>query len=76
MSNQEVYDNLLSIVGNEGASPKGITKTQLARIYGLRHKTSHTTIWDHIEDLIENGSLELRKTGKQQHRLFLSKTNF
>jgi len=75
MSDQEIYDNLLSIVGEESSNPKGITKTQLARIYGERFGTSHTTIWEHIQHLIEIGKLELRKTSKQQHTLFLPKIN-
>jgi len=73
MSDQEIYDNLLLIVDEEGSNPKGITKTQLARIYGERYGTSHTTVWDYMQDLIENGKLELRKTNKQQRTLFLSK---
>jgi len=75
MSDQEIYDNLLSRVREEDSNPKGITKTQLARIYGERFGTSHTTIWEYIQDLIEIGRLELKKTNKQQHTLFLTKIN-
>ena len=72
MSEQEIYENLLSIVNEESSNPKGITKTQLARIYGERFGTSHTTVWDYMQDLIDNGKLELRKTNKQQRTLFLT----
>ena len=72
MSEQEIYENLLSIVNEESSNQKGITKTQLARIYGERFGTSHTTVWDYMQDLIDNGKLELRKTNKQQRTLFLT----
>ena len=72
MSEQEIYENLISIVSEESSNPKGITKTQLARIYGERFGTSHTTVGDYMQDLIDNGKLELRKTNKQQRTLFLT----
>ena len=72
MSEQEIYENLISIVSEESSNPKGITKTQLARIYGERFGTSHTTVWDYMQDLIDNGKLELRKTNKHQRTLFLT----
>ena len=72
MSEQKIYENLLSIVNEESSNPKGITKTQLARIYGERFGTSHTTVWDYMQDLIDNGKLELRKTNKHQRTLFLT----
>ena len=72
MSEQKIYENLLSIVNEESSNQKGITKTQLARIYGERFGTSHTTVWDYMQDLIDNGKLELRKTNKQQRTLFLT----
>ena len=74
MNDEEIYDNILTIVKKYGSDSKGITKTEVTRIYAENHGTSITTIWDYILDLINSGKLEFKKVGKVQHRLFYPDT--
>ena len=71
MNDQEIYDNIVDIVKKYGSDSKGISKTEVTRIYTEKHCTSKTTIWDYILDLINSGKLEFKKVGKVQHKLFL-----
>ena len=71
MNEEEIYDNILTIVKKYGSDSKGISKTEVTRIYTEKHGTSKTTIWDYILDLINSGKLEFKKVGKVQHKLFL-----
>ena len=71
MNDEEIYDNILNIVEKYGPDSKGISKTEVTRIYTEKHGTSKTTIWDYIIDLINLGKLEFKKVGKVQHKLFL-----
>ena len=70
MNEEEIYDNILTIVKKYGSDSKGISKTEVTRIYTEQHGTSKTTIWDYILDLINSGKLEFKKVGKVQHNLF------
>jgi len=70
MNDEEIYDNILKIVEKYGSDSKGISKTEVTRIYTEKHGTSKTTIWDYILDLINSGKLEFKKVGKVQHNLF------
>jgi len=71
MNEKEIYKNILSIIKEHNSNPKGISKSELTRIYSERHGTSKTTIWDYILDLIDSGKIESRKLGKVQQSLFL-----
>ena len=71
MNDDEIYDNILKIVKKYGSDSKGISKTEVTRIYTEKHGTSKTTIWDYILDLINSSKLEFKKVGKVQHKLFL-----
>lgn len=71
MYDDEIYNNILLIVKKYGSDSKGISKTEVTRIYTEKHGTSKTTIWNYIFDLIDLGKLELRKSGKVQQKLFL-----
>ena len=75
MNDQEIYDNILTIVKEFGSDSKGITKTEVTRRYTENFGTSNTTIWDYILDLIDSGKLEFKKVGKIQHRLFYPDVN-
>ena len=70
MNEEEIYNNILAIVKKYGSDSKGISKTEVTRIYTEKHGTSNTTIWDYILDLINSGKLEFKKVGKVQHNLF------
>ena len=71
MNDKEIYDNILKIVEKYGSDSKGISKTEVTRIYTEKHGTSKTTIWDYMLDLIDLGKLEFKKSSKVQHKLFL-----
>jgi len=71
MNETEINTKLIQIVRENNSNPKGITKTELARIFIERWGSSRTTIWENIFDLIDSGKIELRKIAKQQHALFL-----
>jgi hypothetical protein len=70
MNDEEIYDNILTIVKKYGSDSNGITKTEVARIYTENYGTSKSTVWDYMVDLIDSGKLEFKKVGKVQHRLF------
>ena len=72
MYDDEIYNHILQIVKQYGSDSKGISKTEVTRIYTEKYGTSKTTIWNYIFDLIDLGKLELRKSGKVQQKLFLS----
>jgi hypothetical protein len=71
MNDNEIYENILNIVKEHSSALKGISKSEVTRIYSEKHGTSKTTIWDYILDLIDSGKLESRKSSKLQHKLFL-----
>lgn len=73
MNEAEINKKIIQIVKENNSNPKGITKTELARIFVERWGTSKNTIWDHILDLIDSDKIELRKVTKHQPTLFLSK---
>lgn len=75
MNDGEIYDNILMIVKKYGSDSKGISKTEVTRIYTEKFGTSKTTIWDYILDLIDLGKLDFKKSGKIQHKLFLPTVN-
>ena len=70
MNEAEIRNKIIQIVQENNSNPKGITKSELARIFVHRWGSSKNTIWDHIFDLIDSGEIELRKVAKQQHALF------
>ncbi len=71
MDDTEINTKLIQIVQENNSNPKGITKTELARIFIQRWGSSKNMIWDHILDLIDSDKVEFRKVTKQQHTLFL-----
>jgi len=71
MDEIEINTKLIQIVKESCSNPKGITKTELARIFIERWGSSRSTIWDYILDLVDSGKIELRKVSKQQEALFL-----
>ena len=71
MDDVEIKTKLIQIVKENNSNPKGITKTELARIFVERWGSSKNMIWDYILDLIDSGKVEFRKVTKQQHALFL-----
>ena len=71
MNDKEINAKLIEIVKENNSKPKGITKTELARIFIERWGSSKNMIWDYIIDLIDSGKVEFRKVTKQQHALFL-----
>ena len=73
MNDNEIYEKILSIVRENKSDTKGITKTELTRIYTEKFGTSKTTIWEYMKDLIDSGKIELRKTKIKQHALFIPK---
>jgi len=72
MNEVEINTKLIQIIKENNSNPKGITKTELARIFIERWGSSRSTIWDYILDLIDSGKIELRKVSKQQQALFLT----
>ena len=72
MNAREIEEKIIQIVQENNSNPKGITKTELARIFIDRWGSSKNTIWDCILDLIDSGKIELRKNHrKNQHALFV-----
>lgn len=71
MSDNDIEKKIIQIVKEHTSNPKGITKTEVARIFTQRWGTSKSTTWDYIRDLIDSGEIELRKTKKQQSTLFI-----
>ena len=72
MNEVEINTKLIQIIKENNSNPKGITKTELARIFIERWGSSRSTIWDYILDLIDSRKIELRKVSKQQQALFLT----
>ena len=70
MNDEEIEKKIIDIV-KEHSEPKGISKTELTRIFTERWGTSKTTIWDYILDMIDSGKIELRKTTKHYGALFV-----
>jgi len=75
LNDNEIYEKILSIVRENKSDTKGITKTELTRIYTEKFGTSKTTIWEYMRDLIDSGKIELRKTKIKQHALFIPKSD-
>lgn len=75
MNETEIEKEIIQIVKEYNSNTKGITKSELARIFIERWGSSRTTLWDYILDLIDSGKIELRKVNKQQHALFLAQTS-
>lgn len=72
MNAREIEEKIIQIVQENNSNPKGITKTELARVFIDRWGSSKNTIWDYILDLIDSGKIELRKNHrKNQHTLFV-----
>jgi len=71
MNDEEIEKKITQIVEEHNSNPRGITKTELARIFGERWGTSQTTLWTYIIDMIESGKIELRQTKKIQSALFI-----
>ena len=72
MNEAEIKKKIIQIVKENHSNPKGVSKTELARIFVDRWGTSKNTIWDHILDLIDLNKIELRNVTKRQQTLFLS----
>ena len=72
MKEAEIRKKIIQIVKENNSSPKGITKTELARIFIERWGTSKNMIWDCIFDLIDSGKIELKKITKKQQALFVA----
>ena len=70
---RDIEKKIIQIVKEYTSNPHGITKTELTRIFAERWGTSKTTVWDYIRDLIDSGKIELRRTKKTQHSLFIPK---
>jgi hypothetical protein len=70
MDEIEIKTKLIQIIRENNSNPKGITKTELARIFVERWGSSKNTIWDYILDLINTDTVEFRKITKTQHTLF------
>jgi uncharacterized membrane protein len=73
LNDEEIEKKIIQIISEHTSNLHGITKTELARIFSERWGTSKTTIWTYIQDLIESGQIELRKTKKIQSALFIPK---
>jgi predicted transcriptional regulator len=71
MNEVEVNNKIIQIIKENNSNPKGITKTELARIFVERWGTSKNTIWEGIIDLIDSGKIELKIITKRQQTLFL-----
>lgn len=72
MDNTEINSKLIEIVKENNSNPKGITKTELARIFVERWGSSKNMLWDHILDLIDSDKVEFRTITKRQQSIFLS----
>jgi hypothetical protein len=73
MGDAEIYENILQIIKEHESNPKGISKTELTRIYTKRYGTSKTTIWEYIFDLINSNKIMLKNITEKQQTLFISK---
>jgi len=72
MNDTEIYKNILEIIKKHQEDPKGLTKTELARIYSQRWGTSRSVIWDYIRDLIDDNKVVLKTRTKKQQTLFIA----
>lgn len=73
MNEKEIYKNIILIMKEHDSNPKGISKSELTRIYSEKFGTSKTTIWDYILDLIDSGKIESRILGKSTTIIISSK---
>ena len=71
LNESQIYENILKIIEEHQLDPKGITKTELARIYSQKHGTSKSVIWDYIRDLLEDNKIILKARTKKQQTLFI-----
>ena len=72
MDDDEIYRNILRAVEEHQSDPKGITKTELARIYSQRWGNSQSVIWDYIRDLIDENKIVLKTRTRKQQTLFIA----
>jgi hypothetical protein len=72
LNDNQIYENILKIIEEHQLDPKGITKTELTRIYSQKHGTSKSVIWDYIRDLLEDDKIILKIRTKKQQTLFIS----
>ncbi|MBT4328097.1 MAG: hypothetical protein HOD60_14525 [Candidatus Nitrosopelagicus sp.] len=70
MKDAEINSKLIQIIKENNSNPKGISKTELARVFIERWGSSKNMIWDYIIDLIDTGKVEFRKVTKSQYTLF------
>jgi len=71
LNESQIYENILKIIKEHQLDPKGITKTELTRIYSQKHGTSKSVIWDYIRDLLEYNKIILKTRTKKQQTLFI-----
>jgi hypothetical protein len=71
LNESQIYENILKIIEEHQLDPKGITKTELTRIYSQKHGTSKSVIWDYIRDLLEDNKIILKARTKKQQTLFI-----
>ena len=72
LDDNQIYENILKIIEEHQLDPKGITKTELTRIYSQKHGTSKSVIWDYIRDLLEEDKIILKTRTKKQQTLFIN----
>jgi len=75
LDDNKINQNILEIIREHQLDPKGITKTELTRIYSQRHGTSKSVIWEYIRDLHEDNKIILKPRTKKQQTLFISNSN-
>ena len=71
LNESQIYENILKIIEEHQLDPKGITKTELTRIYSQKHGTSKSVIWDYIRDLLDDNKIILKSRTKKQQTLFI-----
>ena len=71
LNESQIYENILKIIKEHQLDPKGITKTELTRIYSQKYGTSKSVIWDYIRDLLEYNKIILKTRTKKQQTLFI-----
>jgi len=71
LNESQIYENILKIIKEHQLDPKGITKTELTRIYSQKHGTSKSVIWDYIRDLLDDNKIILKARTKKQQTLFI-----
>ena len=71
LNESQIYENILKIIEEHQLDPKGITKTELTRIYSQKHGTSKSVIWDYIRDLLDDNKIILKARTKKQQTLFI-----